>query len=330
MIRTQLLSHDGKLTLGGDEQIARWRAEPNSYLWIDLNNESPEEESALLISLDCHPLAIEDVQRFRHPPKTETFNGHTLVLYRGITQFNPDLTIEQMSIALFSGERCLISCHPRESRGINYCWDSIQQGAQQNTPQQDLLKSPALLATKVMLFSVSRYLDALLEFEPHLNELEDAMQERPNDDTMRELIAYQSRLRKLKRIFSYHERLATNLLKNMPPLWIEEDGDIEHALQDLFERCERLHGLCTMYYEICGDLINGYLSITSHSLNNTMRVLTVITAIFVPLTFIVGIYGMNFRYIPELEWRYGYFYALGLMLVIAVGFGIVAYKKWLQ
>lgn len=322
MIKTQLLSDHGSLTLGGREQIDLWRTQTSSFLWIDLENETPADEGALLESLDCHPLAIEDVQRFRHPPKTETFEGHTLVLYRGITRFNPDLTIEQMSIALFVGERCLISCHPRPSTGVSYWWE--------NAHQEELLKSPALLATKIMLFSVNRYLDATLEFEPNLNELEDAMQERPNDATMRELIAYQSRLRKLKRIFSYHERLATNLLKNIPASWVAEDGDIEHALQDLFERCERLHGLCTMYYEICGDLINGYLSITSHSLNNTVRVLTVITSIFAPLTFIVGIYGMNFHNMPELEWRYGYFYTLGLMLVIAVGFGFIAFKKWLR
>src|SRR5690606_19263202 len=271
MIKTQLLTATGQLTCGGIEQIDLWRTAPDSFIWIDLEDESPAAESALLESLECHPLAIEDVQRFRHPPKTETFDDHTLVLYRGITQFNPDLTIEQMSIALFAGERYLISCHPRSSTGIRYWWE--------NAAKEDLLKSPALLATKIMLYSVGRYLDALLEFEPKLNELEDAMQEGANDDMMRELIAYQSRLRKLKRIFNYHERLVINLLKNIPPLWIEEDGDIEHALQDLFERCERLHSLCTMYYEISADLINGYLSISSHSLNNTMRVLTVITAI---------------------------------------------------
>jgi magnesium transporter len=322
MIKTQLLTADGTLTFGGAEQIEFCRANEDSYIWIDLQDETPADESALLESLNCHPLAIEDVQRFRHPPKTETFEDHTFVLYRGITQFNQDLTIEQMSIALFAGKRSVISCHPRQSLSINYWWE--------NAHKAELLASPGLLAVKIMHFSVGRYLDAILEFEPSLNELEDSMQERPNDDTMRELIAYKSRLRKLKRIFSYHERLATNLLKNIPPCWIDEDGDIEHALQDLFERCERLHGLCTMYYEICGDLIEGYLSITSHMLNNTMKVLTVITAIFVPLTFIVGVYGMNFENMPELRMEYGYFYAWGIMLIVAAGFGGIAYKKWLQ
>lgn len=321
MIKTQLLTPEGTLTQGGAEQIPLWQTDTDAYIWIDLEGESPEDERMMLESLDCHPLAIEDVQRFRHPPKTEAFEDHTLILYRGITQFNEDLTIEQMTIALFVGERSVISCHPRPSTGVRHGWDMAAK--------DNLLRSPALLAISTMHYSVGRYLEAILAFEPNLNELEDCMQERPNDETMRELIAYKSRLRKLRRIFSYHERLATNLLKNIPQAWIDEDGDIEHALQDLFERCERLHGLCTMYYEICGDLIEGYLSISSHMLNNTMKVLTVITAIFVPLTFIAGIYGMNFENMPELRMQYGYFYAWGTMLLVAAGFGWFAYKKWL-
>lgn len=321
MIRTQLLTAHGEHIQGSIELIERWRSEGSGYIWIDLLGEEPATEKQFLLSMGCHPLAVEDVQRFRHPPKTETFDDYTLILYRGITEFNKDLTIQQMTIALFSGDRCLISCHPRNSMGISYYWE--------NAYGENLLVSPGLLASRIMRFSVGRYLETILAFEPSLNELEDSMQEKPNDEVMRELIAYQSRLRKLRRIFSYHEKLVTNLLKDVPQRLIDEDGDIEHALQDLFERCERLHGLTTMYYEICGDLINGYLSITSHQLNNTMKVLTVITAIFVPLTFIAGIYGMNFDNMPELHATYGYFYTLGGMLIIAAGFGIVAYKKWL-
>jgi len=204
---------------------------------------------------------------------------------------------------------------------IDYYWEHAHS--------ENLLVSPGLLGTRIMRYSVGRYLDCILAFEPYLNELEDKMQDKPSDETMRELITYKSRLRKLKRIFSYHERLVTNILKDVPQMLIDEDGDIEHALQDLFERCERLHSLCAMYYEICGDLINGYLSISSHQLNNTTKSLTVITSIFAPLTFIVGIYGMNFDYIPELHWHYGYYYSLGLMTVIASAFGTFAYKKWM-
>jgi len=321
MIRTQLLTSSGELLNGGQELIERWKNSTDDFIWLDLDGEKNENENLILQSLSCHKLAIEDVQRYRHPPKVENFDNYTLILYRGLSQFKKDLTFHQMTIALFAGDRILISCHPHQSKTIDYYWEQANR--------ENLLVSPGLLASRIMRLSVGGYLDSILEFEPFLNKVEDSMQEKPSDEIMRELIAYKSRLRKLKRIFSYHERLVTNLLKDIPQRLIQENGDIEHSLQDLFERCERLNSLCTMYFEICGDLINGYLSISSHQLNNTMKVMTVFTAIFVPLTFIVGVYGMNFENMPELHMRYGYYDVWGLMLVIASITGWVAYKKWL-
>ena len=85
-----------------------------------------------------------------------------------------------------------------------------------------------------------------------------------------------------------------------------------------------------MYYEICGDLVEGYISISSHELNTTMKILTIITAIFVPLSFLAGLYGMNFEHMPELQLQYGYFYALGAMATTAL---LLIYifkrKRWL-
>jgi magnesium transporter len=174
------------------------------------------------------------------------------------------------------------------------------------------------------------YLEAMLQFEDRLADMEDAMQEKPNDELMRDLIAYQSRLRKLKRIFDYHERVIENLRMDVPQRLIDEEGDIEHALQDLYERCERLHGLCSMYYDICGDLINGYLSLSSHAQSSTIRDLTVLTALFMPPTLIVGIYGMNFINMPELKWEYGYFFALGVIVAVSLITGLWAYRKWMR
>lgn len=321
MIRAQLLTASGEWITGGQELIERWQSDNKSFIWIDLNGEKNENEKLVLQSLGCHKLAIEDVQRYRHPPKMENFENYTLILYRGLSQFKKSLTFRQMTVALFAGNRILISCHPHQTIAVDHYWEQAQK--------ENLLVSPGLLASRIMKFSVGTYLDSILEFEPFLNEVEDSMQEKPSDDVMRELISYKSRLRKLKRIFSYHERLVTNLLKDIPQRLIDEDGDIEHALQDLFERCERLNSLCTMYFEICGDLINGYLSISSHQLNNTMKVMTVFTAVFVPLTFIVGVYGMNFDNMPELHSQYGYYYVWTLMLAIASTTGWIAYKKWL-
>lgn len=322
MIKAIVLLSDGRVKHGGHELVSIWQAHPDSFIWLDVEGESPETERSILRELNCHPLAIEDVQRFRHPPKTETFSQHTLILYRGITQFNDDLTIEQQTISLFALERGLISVHAKPSTAIQFWWDEVVPTG--------LLVSPGFLACRIMHYSVGRYVDKVLEFEPRLTELEDSMQDHPSDDVMKELIAYKSRLRKLKRIFSYHEKLVNNLLKNTPIKLVEEAGEIEHALQDLYERCERLTSLTTMYFDLCGDLIEGYLSISSHNLNKTMQFLTVITCVLGPLTFLVGVYGMNFDFMPELHWRYGYAFVWGLMLmVVGSSFWFFRRRRWL-
>ncbi|RKF20373.1 hypothetical protein DBZ36_08015 [Alginatibacterium sediminis] len=103
-----------------------------------------------------------------------------------------------------------------------------------------------------------------------------------------------------------------------------------HTVIDVHERIERLLSLSQMHYDICSDLVNGYLSVTSHQLNATMRVLTVITAIFIPLGFLAGLYGMNFEYIPELKLTHGYFYLLGFMSILALGLiGLFKKIRWL-
>ena len=98
----------------------------------------------------------------------------------------------------------------------------------------------------------------------------------------------------------------------------------------MLDKNERLSSLSQMYYELTGDLLDSMLSMASHKLNGTMRVLTVITAVFVPLSFIVGLYGMNFEYIPELKFKYGYFMVVGFMLTLSVSLiSLFRFKKWL-
>jgi Mg2+ and Co2+ transporters len=321
MVRAQLQLKDGTWLEGGIELLERWRGEHVASIWIDLENEAPADLTCFLENMDCHPLAIEDVQRFRNPPKTQDYDNYTLLLFRDLPIFNPNLTNEQQNIALFAGERCLISVHKQPSESIAHYW--------LNARREELLRSPGLLATRILRHATARYLEVLLSFEPILTDLEDTLQDQPSDALMLDLIAYQSRLRRLRRIFDYHQRVVENLREEMPQRLLDEDGDIEHALQVLYERCERTHGLCNMYYEICGDLLSGYMSFASHALNNTMKVLTVITALFLPLTLITGIYGMNFDFMPELSWHYGYFTVLGVMLGLLVVTGAYAWRKWL-
>jgi magnesium transporter len=98
----------------------------------------------------------------------------------------------------------------------------------------------------------------------------------------------------------------------------------------VFEQQERVNSLTTLYYELASDLIDSYISIASHRLNQVMKILTIITAVFIPLGFLAGIYGMNFENMPELHSRNGYFILLGVMASIVLLLLFVFRKiRWL-
>lgn len=319
MIRALLIDSEGEATAGGEELIARWRGMPEARLWVDMQGESTARERALLEEFGCHPMAIDDAHRDRHPPKIEEFEGHTLVLYRGIVSFDADLNFVPQQVAFFIAERYLVSLHPGEARSLDRLFG--------DAGVELLRRSPEQVALKAMFLSAGFYLDSLLEFENQLSDLEDELLDGGDDELMRQLIGYRSRLVKMRRVFNYHVGITEELTSYDYAHLPREVSETLYAINDVHERFERLLTLTQMYYDICGDLVDGHISLTSHRLNSTMRVLTVITAIFVPLTFVAGIYGMNFVHMPELQHRYGYFAVLGLMLGIGLSLTWVFRRK---
>lgn len=173
---------------------------------------------------------------------------------------------------------------------------------------------------------LDRYLPILLRIEARLEEIEELILQRPDDRLLGELMEFSSQLKRLRRIGGYHEKCFASLLAHDPAA----RGIDLPQLTDLFEQAERLHSLSSLQYETTADLTDGYLSVSAHRLNNVMRVLTVVTVLFVPLTFIAGIYGMNFDYMPELRWHGSYFVVLGAMTTITASLLIVfRRKRWI-
>jgi magnesium transporter len=184
-----------------------------------------------------------------------------------------------------------------------------------------------VLALRLCRIMVDRYLGILLALEPRLEELEDEILSSPRDELLGELAGYKSSLKKLRRIFAYHQQVFSALRNGDYPLF---GAEIVHELNDVYEHQERAVSLSGLYYELAVDLVESYISLASHHLNQIMKVLTIVTVIFVPLSFLAGLYGMNFENIPELHARYGYFILLGVMVGIAVTLlALFRKKRWL-
>ena len=323
MIKTRLFL-SGDMQVGGVELIATWRDHSDSVIWVDLvENQQTDEADFLEREFGIHPLAIQDAQRERHPPKIEAFGDYTFVLLKGLSADSKDIDFDTIQLALFVGERFLITRHSGSSKSINRLEAHLAE-QRDLTEYSDLSKLALLLCR----FVVDRYLNILLALEPRLEELEELMLEHSDDNMLAELIGYKSDLKRLGRFATYHEQLFRSLRDKTFPGF--SDSDRSHEVIDVWEQQERTCSLSLLYYETASDLIDGYISIASHRLNQIMKILTIVTAVFVPLSFLAGIYGMNFENMPELHSRSGYFILLGVMVTIATTF-LVAFRrmKWL-
>ncbi len=307
---------------GGTELLDAWREDPGTSIWVDIEGRlDPADMQTLADAFGLHPLALQDAARDRHPPKFEAFSRSSFLIYKALSADSDTIDCRTIQLALFVGERFLVTRHSSESPGIERLADELKSGRLSSD------KGPGAWAVRLSRIIVERYLKILLALEPRLEELESIVLTTGDDTVLSELIGYKSDLTRLRRYFHYHVDVISDLRHPDNPGF---GAKLEHEINDLFEHQERVASLADLYYQLASDLIDGYISVSSHRLNQIMRVLTIITAIFVPLSFLAGIYGMNFENMPELKSRWGYYFLLGTMVSL-VTFMLYFFrrKRWL-
>jgi magnesium transporter len=323
MIRVMLHDPANHTTVtGGVELLPTWR-NSEQLLWVDLYGEPTTSEMAFLTrEFAIHPMAVQDAQRDRHPPKYEAFDDFYFLLLKGLSKDSTGINFETIQIAMFVGERFFISRHQSESRSIDRLWEKCL------TDPTPFGRGIEALTPQLGRFIVNRYIDMLFEIEANLDLLEEnLLQQDPSNEQLGLLTTYKTRLRVMLRTFNYHEQIF-NQLRHNPD--VTTGGALEHEFNDTYEQLERAASLANLYYDLSDDLINSSISLASHRLNGIMKILTIITAIFVPLGFLAGLYGMNFDHMPELHYEYSYYFLIGLMATVAVTLlTIFKRKKWL-
>ena len=307
---------------GGIELLDEWDANGAAWIWLNISGEADETVRTLLAGrLGVPHLAIQDSERERHPPKLEIFDNLIFMMLRDLFVEGElhEQRIEQIS--LFLGTNFLVTRHLHELPDVKAIFDSVQ------TQTQTLTAGPAHVAYLISRKVVDNYTPVVLALEEHLAELEDDVFERPDDDVIETVTRYSRSLKRLRRHLVYQRDVMAQLRRPAVPLPIKLN---QHEFNDVFEHMERLASLCQLNQELASDLLNTHLSLASHRLNQVMRVLTITTVIFLPLALLAGIYGMNFQFIPELTWHYGYFGVLATMAAIVVVLVVVFRRRgWL-
>lgn len=270
---------------------------------------------------NLHPLLLEDIANTDQRPKLDDYETYFFLVMKMLTTSDRgDILVEQVSFVL----------------GRNYVLSFQENGTDVFHPVRDRLRSGKgrlrqsgsdYLLHALIDAVVDRYF-AVLEM---LGERIELLQERviadPKPDTLKDIHALKQQLLFVRRAVWPLREAINNLSRSDCPL-LHEPTKV--FFRDVYDHVVQIVDTIETLREMVSASLDIYLSSVSYRLNAVMRVLTVITTIFMPLTFIAGIYGMNFEYMPELKWPWGYAMALGLMGVVAIAMLIgFRRKKWL-
>ncbi len=293
-------------------------------LWVDvrgLTDTTLVERIGADFSL--HPLALEDVLNTHQRPKMEEYD-HALLFILHNLRYDPVNThLLNEQIAVFLGRNFVISFqeHPDDTfRGVR---QRIRKGAGRLRK-----KGPDYLAYTLLDTVVDNYYTVLDDLEAGLAELEDLVYQPTVANQLK------ARIFEMKSALTHFRRFLMPLRDASLRLYRAESDFVDETsrlyLRDLADHVVQILDGADNCREILSGIETLYQAEISNRLNNIMRLLTIISTIFIPLSFVAGIYGMNFEYMPELRWRYGYFAVLGVMALSAGAMLFYFHRKrWL-
>jgi magnesium transporter len=293
-------------------------------LWLDVAGLSdPAVVKALGDRFAFHPLALEDVLNLPQRPKVERFGDHLLVVLREIR--HPE---EPEQVSLFLGDRFVVTFQERPGDSFEPVRERLRKGAGR-------IRSLGadFLAYALCDAVLDAFFPTLEKIGDEVEQLEERVIATPVPDTFREIRRVKQRLLQVRRAV-WPARDAMNELLREESALVRPETKV--FLRDCYDHTVQVMDMVETYREMTSGLVDEYMSSVSNRMNEIMKVLTIIATLFIPLTFVVGIYGMNFDRgaspynMPELGWRYGYPAVLGVMGVsVAAMLYYFRGKKWL-
>lgn len=288
------------------------------WYWVDFSCPNEEECKLLETFFHFHPLAIEDCYHLLQRPKLDHYDDvHFLVLHAIERK-----TLNVNEVNVFIGPRYIVTFHYQACPEIDDARIKLMSSVKVGE------HGHLYAAYQVIDKLVDQYFPAVHELEDQLVDMEIGSGDGPDQTAMSDIFSIRSRLLRLRKTIIPMRDLLYRITNS------ERIVEMKHYMafyHDVYDHLLKLSEMMDSCREMTADLRDSYISYNSNRMNTIMKTLTVITTIFMPLTFLAGLYGMNFNNMPELTWSWGYFAVLGVMFIIAVSmFAWFKRKGWFK
>jgi magnesium transporter len=260
------------------------RPDSGAVIWVDLAQPGPEEARILSETFRFHELSVEDALAELHHPKVEAYEGYLYAILHGIDFEVAKQRFATHDIDFFLGERYLVTVHDGRSRSIQHVHGLCARNG------EVLADGPAGLMHRIVDAMVDNYRPEVDALETRMEEIEEEVFENPRPELVRRILALKRDVASMRHTVVPQRdaiaRLARREFAAIPPA-------LEYRFRDVYDHLVRLSEEALMFQDRITSLLDAHLSNVSNQLNGVMKVLTIIATVFMPLTFVTGLYGMN-------------------------------------
>jgi magnesium transporter len=279
-------------------------------IWLDMEEPTEADDHILLDVFSFHPLTVEDCRANRHAPKVEEFPGYLFYIVHAVRTDTSSDRFNTIELDGYLGSNFVVTYHHEKFNSI----ERVRQAV--SSSPAACQKGSAFLLHQIIDNIVDDYLPVMDDFDERINKLEDDIftLKTPSNDILESILHLKRSVLRLRRISARQSDVIYRMSHGQFELI---SGNVLPFFRDIYDHIGRVTDLAESYRDLITGAMDAYLSVVSNRLNEIMKVLTIFSAIMLPLTFIAGVYGMNFDYMPELHSRYGYYGVWGLMVGIA-------------
>lgn len=302
------------------EDISDLRAHPDHTLWFDITSPTAEDFRKLREEFGFHPLAIEDASRHHQRPKVDSYDNYYFVVFYCM-EMDEQYHFSTSPLYMFIGSNYLVTVHEEP---INQIQETVRRW---QSPTSPLGQDVGSLIYALLDAIVDDYFPVMDRIADRVEDLEERIFGKFDEGALESIFQLKKDLLQIRRIVTPERDVLNVMLRR--DIRVFDEHDVTY-LQDVYDHIIRVVDAIDIYRDLLASALDTFLSLQSNQLNQVVKALTITSIVLMSVAIVAGIYGMNFDYMPELHWRYGYLWALGLMVAIAVG--VIAFFrriKWL-
>jgi magnesium transporter len=315
--------HEGGSTRCVDRVDPAWLTPGSGVsVWVDLDRPTPDEARILSDVFRFHELAIEDAMSAAHHPKVESYGAYLYLILHGIDFAASEHCFTTTDVDFFLGEQYLVTVHPGVSRTLGRIKDACDRD------DRLLGEGPGVLMYRIIDTMIDNYRPEVEELESQLDEIENEVFERPDQLLARRILNFKKDVTSLRQVV-LPQRDAVGRLARREFALINES--LAFRFRDVHDHLVRLSDEAIYFQDRISSILDAHLSAVSNQLNSVMKVLTIFSTVFMPLTVFTGMWGMNIP-LPSFPGSDAvqFWWVFGIM--IAVSLGMLAFfrrKGWI-